>query len=260
MTWFKVDDKLHASMKARRAGDAMALWLLAGSWSAAQLTDGWIPEDIAPMLSRNWRRHARLLTTSGLWERQLRDNIPGWQFHDWSDYQPSRKQVTAEREAAAERQRRARQKAKERRDGTSSHGGSHGVTDGVTSPVSNGPPDPTRPVLPTEVTTKVKNVRSSASPPTLFDSSTEVEFERFWAEYPRKTHKVNGRKAWAVAMKKNIDPEVIIEAARRFAVAERGTNQRHISHAASWLNGERWNDEIDAKTAPAKNPNYFWDN
>ena len=40
MSWAKVDDRLHAHIKATRAGEAMALWVLALSWSVAYLTDG----------------------------------------------------------------------------------------------------------------------------------------------------------------------------------------------------------------------------
>lgn len=143
MTWFKVDDGLHGSAKARRAGEAMALWVMAGSWCADQLTDGWVPEDMVQMLApRTWRRWADKLVQVRLWIVEEREGECGWQFHDWDKYQPTKQQVLADREAAAERQRRARERAKEsRRDKEDSERVSHGVTNGV----SHGPPDHTRP-------------------------------------------------------------------------------------------------------------------
>ncbi len=44
ISWFKVDDKLHDHHKANAAKKAaMGVWVLAGSWSADNLTDGFIP-------------------------------------------------------------------------------------------------------------------------------------------------------------------------------------------------------------------------
>lgn len=100
MTWFKVDDKLHDHRKARAAGKAaMGLWVLAGSWAADHLTDGFIP---ASILSR-WgtRADANRLVTAGLWLVDEQDGEKGWRFHDWSELQPTRAQKLAEREARA---------------------------------------------------------------------------------------------------------------------------------------------------------------
>lgn len=101
MPWFKVDDKLHDHRKARAAGKAaMGVWVLAGSWAGANLTDGFVPADV---LSR-WgtRRDAEALVRVGLWLVDEQDGEPGWRFHGWSDYQPTRAQKEAEREARAE--------------------------------------------------------------------------------------------------------------------------------------------------------------
>jgi hypothetical protein len=41
-------------------------------------------------------------------------------------------------------------------------------------------------------------------------------------------------------------PEEIIDGAKRFAdfCQSEGTEQRYIPHAATWLNNERWEDEL----------------
>lgn len=250
MAWFKVDDGLHASTKSRRAGDAMALWVIAGSWCAAQLTDGWLPQDMARVLSSNWKKQADRLVAAGLWEPAERDGHPGWVFHDWEVYQPTRAQVLADRKAAAERQQRAREKAKQsRRDKEGESHVSNGVTDGVTSPVSHGPPDPTRPDL------KVKNSRPTA--PRSADD--DPEFVRFWTSYPRRVGKPAARKAWAKAIAAGHDPEGIIEAASQFTTLRGNEDPKFTPHPATWLNGERWNDEPDPEPQSAPGPVMPWE-
>lgn len=114
MPWFKVDDSFYGHPK--RAGvslSALGLWTVAGCWSAQQLSDGFVPRAMLPMLGGR-ARDALELVTSGLWV--LKDD--GWQFHDWPDYQPSRVQVMAEREAERERKRKGRETQQKRREGT----------------------------------------------------------------------------------------------------------------------------------------------
>lgn len=101
MPWFKVDDKLHDHRKARAAGKAaMGVWVLAGSWAADNLTDGFIP---ATILTR-WgnARDAATLCAAGLWVPAEQDGERGWRFHEWAERQPTRAQKMAERAARAE--------------------------------------------------------------------------------------------------------------------------------------------------------------
>ena len=144
----------------------MGLWTVAGSWSADELTDGWVPDDVIDYLAPGIGNElATRLERAGLWRRVTRDGEEGWQFHEWTDHQPTREQVLAERAAAALRQKRARDKAREKRDKTGqddepsrrdsrvTHTATHGdVTPVVTVPPTR--PDPTKEVLPpTEVAT-----------------------------------------------------------------------------------------------------------
>jgi hypothetical protein len=132
VTWFKVDDGLHSHPKWRAATKgARSLWTTAGSWSADNLTDGVVPDYMLSVLDGTLKEAAELVRV-GLWEVIK----GGWVFHQWNEEgrQPTRESVERERAAAKERQRRARDKAREsRRD------------DGVTDADSHGPPDPTRP-------------------------------------------------------------------------------------------------------------------
>lgn len=100
MTWFKVDDKLHDHRKTRAAGKAaMGVWVLAGSWSADNLTDGFIPATILPRWGT--KADATKLVKVGLWLVDEQDGESGWRFHDWEQAQPTRAQKLAEREARA---------------------------------------------------------------------------------------------------------------------------------------------------------------
>lgn len=118
MPYFRVDDGLHSHRKVLKLGpenfDALALWTIAGSWSAHYLTDGWVPEYVAASLDVHYAERAKALVRVGLWVPAERDGEPGWNFHGWSDpgRNPTAEQVTAERAATAERQRKFRERAK----------------------------------------------------------------------------------------------------------------------------------------------------
>ena len=73
-------------------------------------------------------------------------------------------------------------------------------------------------------------------------------FEKFWDAYPRKTAKQNARKAFEKLKLTADDPRLN---AMRFGLAKAMKSRewlqdagQFIPHAATWLNGERWNDEL----------------
>ena len=110
--WFKVDDKLHAHKKARKAGKAaMGVWVMAGSWSGDNLTDGFIPAEFLALWGT--RSDARKLVDAGLWTPCEIDGEEGWMFHDWPGYNPTRDQVEEERAKGAARLRKWREKQRE---------------------------------------------------------------------------------------------------------------------------------------------------
>jgi len=67
MVWFRVDDNLHSHRKTARAGEAMALWVIAGSWSGAHLTDGFVPDYMVDRLIPGGREMAERLVQAELW-------------------------------------------------------------------------------------------------------------------------------------------------------------------------------------------------
>jgi len=104
MAWVKVDDKLHDHRKIRTAGtSAMGLWLLAASWSADNLTDGFVPETVLRRWEHNHRRYAEKLVSAELWTAETVAGETGYQFHDWADWQPTAADVRIRREEARQR-------------------------------------------------------------------------------------------------------------------------------------------------------------
>ena len=70
-------------------------------------------------------------------------------------------------------------------------------------------------------------------------------FEVFWATYPRRLAKKDAEKAWRripVSMQNDV-----IAALKNHVKAwqQKGTEKQFIPYPASWLNGERWHDEIE---------------
>lgn len=90
MTWFKVDDSFYDHPKVFDAPDcAVALWIRAGTWSARNLTEGFVPATLPARLCGDPDTAVADLLRRGLWLRAS----GGYRFHDWAEYQPSAAQV-----------------------------------------------------------------------------------------------------------------------------------------------------------------------
>jgi len=72
----------------------------------------------------------------------------------------------------------------------------------------------------------------------------DLDFDRFYEIYPRKIGKGAAKTAFAKAIKKK-PAQRIIEAAHEYLVACKGKDKKFIPHPATWLNQERWDDEIE---------------
>lgn len=77
---------------------------------------------------------------------------------------------------------------------------------------------------------------------TTSSSMADASFDEFWSAYPRRVGKGQARKAWASAMKKT-DASTIIAGAARFASSSASSDLKFVPYPATWLNGERWDDE-----------------
>jgi hypothetical protein len=85
----------------------------------------------------------------------------------------------------------------------------------------------------TEITTEITTERN-----------TNDHFSVFWEEYPRKIGKGQARKAFAAALRKT-DIDTILTALRKHK--KHWHEPKFIPHPSTWLNGERWEDELEEK-------------
>jgi len=73
-------------------------------------------------------------------------------------------------------------------------------------------------------------------------------FNDAWLAYPRKIGKGNAEKAWDKAIKK-IDERELCKLLSQYIDSLSGRDQKFIPHLSTWLNGERWHDDIEAPQA-----------
>jgi len=99
-------------------------------------------------------------------------------------------------------------------------------------------------------------------PTQLLASVPEPEktgLDLFWSLYPRKIGKGAAELAW-----KKLKPDValqarIIQAVKAQCKSEqwRRDGGQFIPHPATWLNGKRWEDEVEVKIAQDKPPVFY---
>lgn len=87
----------------------------------------------------------------------------------------------------------------------------------------------------------------------LWDYSTEKNaahkdivsewFDAFWQLYPRKVAKASALKAWKKACTSEAIKDTIMLYMKVQLEGWRRTEPQYIPHAATWLNGRRWEDE-----------------
>lgn len=188
MTWFKVDDGLHSHRKVlsiprKDRGAAMGLWVLAGSWSADNLTDGHIPAYMVSELGST-PKAARSLVSAQLWI----ETGDGYEFHQWSQpgRQPTRAEVEADREAERIRKSEYRERVKSQRDKAGTPSGTpNGTGTDVPAGVRTTRPDPTRPVLSSGLGSQSPNGHTPARQsdgPNLAKIAAHLGSDERWAQ------------------------------------------------------------------------------
>lgn len=105
MTWFKIDDDFAEHPKFLALSDAaVAAWVRALAYASRFLTDGRVPKVANRVIGTG--KALKELVAAGL----LIDCDDHWQIHDYTDHQRTKAEVEAERNAAAERSRRYRER------------------------------------------------------------------------------------------------------------------------------------------------------
>jgi hypothetical protein len=127
---YSVDDSWDNCTPVARAGNAcFGLYVRCGIWSARNLTDGFVPGEIAAGYGSP--EQTRKLVDVGLWETVE----GGYQMPHYLERNESAEKVQKRRKADADRKAKWRDrhhKKQSGRDETRDSGGSHAVTDAVT--------------------------------------------------------------------------------------------------------------------------------
>ena len=83
----------------------------------------------------------------------------------------------------------------------------------------------------------------------------DEKFRFFWQIYPRRDGKKAAFTSYCKQLKNGVTPEAIWNGANRYARHCLSTGQL-IAHASTWLNGERWNDELKLPQVERKQSNH----
>ena len=216
MTWIKLEDTFPSNPKIATLSDReFRLYNHALCWCGLHLTDGSIPSQIVNKLGiKNASKHAQKLVENGLWIR-VED---GYLIHDYLKHQTSKAQAEQEKETNRLRAQKAR-KVK-----------ADALRHAVTAP---------------KVTVTDTHTPTHTPTPTIKDKEVQIvrtAFEQFWNVYPRRDGKKKALEAMGKALKK-ASIEVILEGVNRYITFLQTTTQQ-TAMPATWLNGERWNDEV----------------
>jgi DNA polymerase elongation subunit (family B) len=85
-----------------------------------------------------------------------------------------------------------------------------------------------------------------------------MEFNLFWAQYPKKVGKLTAQRSWEKLSQENQQKalEAIVEH-RKYWTAK-GTDWDYIAHASTWLNNHRFEDELVIEQKENKRPPLPW--
>ena len=76
------------------------------------------------------------------------------------------------------------------------------------------------------------------------EKELSIKFDRFWQAYPRKVCKKAAFEKFRAAMKKDVTLEQMLEALEEHKGSEQWQDPQYIPHPSTWLNQERWDDEL----------------
>ncbi len=238
MAWVKLDDGFAQHPKLMRAGPlALAMQVAGLCYANRFLTDGHIPAAVVPTLLplggvADVSDVVASLVKYGLWT----ESGEGYEIHDYLEYQPSREEALALREARRDAGRRGgeakrdnRAKSLARPVATAKQKPSKTSSKNVAKLYPDPDPDPL-----------IKEHMSSPSTPSRTSASDDTyseDFEAWWQGYPRKVRKHNAYTCWKTRLREGVTIDALMGAGDRYAAACRrdGTEVRFIMHPATFL-------------------------
>lgn len=110
-----------------------------------------------------------------------------------------------------------------------------------------------KPATTTEPARDLARDLAPVEPATYKRQEYPTEFEQLWKIYPKHVAKMAAYKAWRKA-KVGINSAFLMAKVQAFAAQCANTETRYIPNFATWLNGERWNDEYCPDPPQARKP------
>ena len=256
MVWFKVDDQLPVSKKFHRLPPdlrlpAMGLWVIVGAWCSGQENDGIVPDHMVHAWGGT-DELAAALVKAGFWKPHDADpDDPGYEYHDWDEWQPTADELEEKRRQGRERVAKAREKKRlerealerqrqqeedaERNAGVTRY--SRESNAGVTTTPTR--PDPTRPDPTTESSTQ------SGDDGRRIAAQVRTAFDSVWQFWPRQEHKQEALVAFSGAVRKlGVAKATLAVKQHGEAYAASGRAQQFIPGLARWLEAERWEEPL----------------
>ncbi len=206
---------------------------------------------------------ATRLVEVGLWER----SEGGYWVRSWLGWNRSRAEITDS--MAKDRGRKASSAGRsdsERPDPDPPNGGGQnddGIPDGIPSESetpSVATPDGIHPRARTPLHSTPRNSTplqdTQADPPAALIDTVPAPpqrdgFDDFWSLYPNKVKKQDAKKLWTTKVTKTkTDPTLVMAALRAHMLGWQAEPQypRFVPHPTTWLNGQRWHDEIEDRS------------
>lgn len=115
-------------------------------------------------------------------------------------------------------------------------------------------------VIETKDSTNVVQMYNKSTPEIELEIELEIEkdnnsvvdkfnplhfFEKFWSLYPRKVNKKKAQEKFIKICKDEDTYNEIIKGLDKYKKSKQWQTVEYIPHAVTWLNGERWKDEIE---------------
>ena len=85
-----------------------------------------------------------------------------------------------------------------------------------------------------------------------------MEFNLFWAQYPKKVGKLTAKRSWEKLSLDNQQKALEAIAEHRKYWVAKGTDWEFIPHASTWINQERFEDELVIEQKENKRPPLPW--
>ena len=142
---------------------------------------------------------------------------------------------------------------------------SHPCEENFTPPVKNSSHQNNSSIIDSSINSSIKDSSVKKTDSCVREKNLEEEFEKIWAEYPKKEGKKNALKAYIRARKSGTSQETILNGLSAYLkkIRTENTEPRYIKHGSSWFTQECWLDDYSAKkdfteTPKVKDENGFY--